>query len=105
MNNNCGAVLEYKMAIEGMDCPYCGGPVVPKQPKPLLTIELETETSVPKVIYKGEEITHKVNVAFDWDTETDTSMGGLTFAIEHLEKSGKDRTVNRIERRIKGHAL
>lgn len=70
----------------------------------LLVINLQDETSVPKVFYKGEEITNKVNVFFDWDTDTDV-YGGLSYAIEHLETGGKYPVNNRIERRTKGHAF
>lgn len=65
---------------------------------PLLTIELENDTSVPKVFYKGEEITNKINVQFDWETDTDIP-GGVSYAIEHVE----DKGVNRIERKVRGH--
>lgn len=38
-----------------------------EQPK-LLVIELDTLEAVPKVIFKGEEITHKARVDFTWKT-------------------------------------
>lgn len=69
----------------------------------LLTIELQDESSVPKVFYKGEEIQYKRNIFFDWDTDTD-EYGGLSYAIEHAEMDGKLPVINRIERRVKGHA-
>lgn len=116
--NKCNVefVIDESNCKDGMECPRCGGPVVwegfgtvgaytgdePAQ-QPLLTIELETETSVPKVFYKGKEITNKVNVYLDWDRDTDT-FGGLTYAIEHYEKGNGYPTLNRIERRVKGHA-
>lgn len=53
--------------------------------KKLLVIELENETAVPKVIYKGEEITKKVSVAFDWETETDVTKGSMNLDIEYYE--------------------
>lgn len=34
----------------------------------LLIIALDNESSVPSVFYKGEELTGKSNVRFDWDT-------------------------------------
>ena len=71
--------------------------------KPLLLIELENESSLPKVFYKGEEINRLVHVGIDWDTETNAVMGGLTYTIEHDENK-KYPSVNRIERRIRGHA-
>lgn len=95
-----------------VSCPKCNGSFVDVWLKgkyadnnkmPLLTIELQDETSVPKVIYKGEEITGKVNVSFDWDTDT-LDVGGTTYVIEHRE-TGLHPVVNRIERRVKGHAF
>lgn len=71
--------------------------------KPLLVIELENESAIPKVFYKGEEIKSKVHVHFEWDTATNLP-GGLTYAIEHVEKGNGIPTVNRIERRVRGHA-
>lgn len=69
---------------------------------PLLVIELENESSVPKIIFKGKEVEGKREILFHW--ETDTSIpGGLTYAIEHAEKENCFAT-NRIERRVKGHA-
>lgn len=74
-----------------------------KKQQPLLTIELQDETSVPKVFYKGEEIKCKKHVYFDWDTNTDV-LGGLSYVIEHAENNNYP-VVNRIERRVKGHAF
>lgn len=54
--------------------------------EPLLTIELQDETSVPKVFYKGEEIEYKTRVSFDWETEgCMPDSGGTKLNIEHLE--------------------
>lgn len=39
-----------------------------KVKKKLLVIALDNESSVPSVFYKGEELTGKSNVRFDWDT-------------------------------------
>lgn len=64
----------------------------PEPIKPLLTIELQDEDSVPKVIYNGEEITGKVRVSFDWETKTEV-IGGTRYNIEHLDNSHKDPTV------------
>ena len=55
-----------------------------RQEPPLLTIELQDETAVPKVFYDGEEITNKVMVSFDWETRTD-EYGGTSYNIEHIE--------------------
>ncbi|MCC2250507.1 hypothetical protein JUJ52_11095 [Virgibacillus sp. AGTR] len=95
-------------------CPKCNGAFVDRyryelyakkdKPNSLLTIELEDETSVPKVFYKGEEIKHKCNVFLDWDTDTDT-FGGLTYSIEHIDTGKGYPAINRIERKVKGHAF
>lgn len=57
--------------------------------KPLLIIELEEETSVPKVFYKGEEVTMKARILFEWETGNDDEKGGTRYNIEHFEKVHK----------------
>ncbi|MED3650619.1 hypothetical protein [Heyndrickxia sporothermodurans] len=94
-------------------CPKCNGAFVDiwklekylnsNQSNSLLTIELESETAVPKVFYKGEEVKGKRNIFFDWDTDTD-SFGGLTYAIEYVDSQAVKPGITRIERRVKGHA-
>lgn len=71
---------------------------------PLLTIELENESSVPKVFYKGEEVKHKANILFDWDTSDGRSPGGMTYAIDHYEEGKGQLVRNRIERSFRDHA-
>ncbi|MBQ6447247.1 MAG: hypothetical protein IJJ10_07275, partial [Bacillus sp. (in: Bacteria)] len=68
---------------------------------PLLSIELDEENGVPKVFYKGEEIKLNREIFFHWETTSSTDVGGLTYVIEHTEPN---LVVNRIERRVKGHA-
>jgi hypothetical protein len=46
---------------------------------PLLVIELNELNGVPKVFYKGEEITKKLHVGFDWHTRTDRIKYGSPF--------------------------
>ncbi|MFD1335727.1 hypothetical protein ACFQ4N_09225 [Oceanobacillus iheyensis] len=70
---------------------------------PLLTIELEDETSVPKVFYKGVEVELKREVLFHWETDTE-EFGGLTYNIEHLVRGLKYPAINRINCKVKGHA-
>lgn len=55
--------------------------------KPLLTIELENESSVPRVLYKGKEIEAKTHISFDWRTKKEErdSTGGLDMRIEHYD--------------------
>lgn len=75
-------------------------------PKPLLVIELQDESSVPKVFYKGKEIELKKHIRFEWDTKDAVSLGGLTYAIEHYENEDMRQPVlNGIERRLGDHAL
>ncbi|GGP17221.1 hypothetical protein [Oceanobacillus neutriphilus] len=76
-----------------------------RKTEPLLTIELEDESSVPKVIYKGEEVKYKKNIQFEWETGTATDMGGLEYVIEYQETGNEQPTVNRIERRVGENAL
>ncbi|MFD9629080.1 hypothetical protein [Peribacillus muralis] len=38
------------------------------QSKPLLIIHLDSESSTPKVIYEGKEITNKTRINFNWET-------------------------------------
>lgn len=66
-----------------------------------LTIELQDKTSVPKVFYKGEEITSKVKVQFDWETRTE-SVGGCKIHIEHYE-DGKEGGAKEISSRTIVH--
>lgn len=68
--------------------------------EPLLTIELQNESSVPRVFYKGKEVTGKVNVSFDWDTADCRSMGGLSYTIESVDET---EAVNKVERRLGDH--
>jgi len=96
-------------------CPICSGISVDKWNvckvvsekdnvnKPLLTIELESETAVPKVFYKGEEITMKRHVSFEWDTSDERSRGGMSYEIEHFEKRKGHISLNRMGREIDDH--
>lgn len=110
-----GTTCETKGKIRGIvPCPKCNGTFVDKflkakyerdNNKPLLVIVLEDESSVPKVLHKGKEIKFKTNVRFEWETDTDIDeLGGLTYSIEHHERTGVP-TLNKIERKIKGHAF
>src|SRR5690625_1236588 len=98
-------IEKYSEVINGVDEIPEGdlNNIEPEPIKPLLTIKLQDETSVPKVLYRGKEIEFKRNIFFDWDTDTN-NYGGLTYAIEHIERDNDTPTVNRIERRVKGHA-
>lgn len=71
--------------------PVFGDNGVEGKSQPLLIIELQDETSVPKVFYEGEEITGKVRVLFDWVTEgAETLTGGTKYNIEYHEMGHED---------------
>ncbi|MEM5014099.1 hypothetical protein WKH57_25660 [Niallia taxi] len=74
--------------------------VMEEKKSPLLQITLDEENEVPEVFYKGEEIQLKRDILFHWETDSDV-IGGLTYSIEHMEPG---YIINRIERRVKGHA-
>ena len=87
------------MARDGGYCNCCGKHHIQsgvdygtgKDSTSLLIIELQDETSVPKVFYEGEEITDKVRVSFDWITKGCMhGSGGTKFNIEHLEMGHND---------------
>ena len=98
------ARIKPKDGVRGMNKPSLTirpestGPEEKKEP--LLQIILDEEHGVPKVIYKGEEIKRNREILLHWETDTEY-MGGLTYLIEHVEPGC---IVNRIERRVKGHA-
>lgn len=49
---------------------------------PLLTIELDTINSVPRVFHKGEEITNQVHIKFEWNTQKESPVFFDTPVIE-----------------------
>ncbi|RBZ02105.1 hypothetical protein DSD26_00050 [Bacillus velezensis] len=51
--------------------------------EPLLQITLDEINSIPEVYYKGEKITKRIKVSFDWETKTDQNEGGTKILIEH----------------------
>lgn len=55
-----------------------------KKDNKLLIIELDSDTSTPRVFYEGKEITDKVRVSFNWETKTDKPRK-INFNIEHYE--------------------
>lgn len=95
-NGDCIYVGEHKIEQHDKD-------LWTEQDKPLLTIELHNESSVPKVFYKGEEVTRKTNITFDWEQDSDT-FGGLTYAIERYISGEGVPVKERLERHANGHA-
>lgn len=59
----------------------------------LLTIELTDEQSMPRVIYKGEELTGKVAIEFLW--HTDNADGKVPTYI-NIEKHNGNCNIERI---------
>ncbi|ARV43530.1 oxidoreductase [Bacillus subtilis] len=53
----------------------------------LLTIELTDEQSIPRVIYKGEEITGRIAVDFEWRTKDADQCGSTYYRIKHTKDS------------------
>jgi len=53
----------------------------------LLTIELDSYGSTPKVFMNGSEIKKKLSVSFDWGTmDCDKPKTSPTFSIEYTEE-------------------
>ncbi|WP_303752595.1 oxidoreductase [Bacillus velezensis] len=53
----------------------------------LLTIELTDEQLIPRIIYKGEEITGRISVDFEWRTKDADQCGSTYFRIKHAKES------------------
>ena len=53
----------------------------------LLTIELTDEQSIPRVMYKGEEITGRIAVDFEWRTKDADQCGSTYYRIKHTKDS------------------
>ncbi|KXZ17740.1 hypothetical protein P4T89_08555 [Bacillus nakamurai] len=66
----------------------CGAKCKCVEPTPnLLTIELTDEQSIPRIIYKGEDITALVAVDFEWRTKDADQCGSTYFRIKHAKDS------------------
>ncbi len=63
--------------------------------QPLLTIELQDESSIPKVFYEGEEITGRIQISFDWITSGARDIGGMEFLIKHVDEKGIAHTIGK----------
>ncbi|NRF01177.1 oxidoreductase [Bacillus subtilis] len=59
----------------------------------LLTIELTDEQSIPRIIYKGEDITALVAVDFEWRTRDADQIGSTYFRIKHANTNVKKPVV------------
>lgn len=73
--------------------------LMPEPIKPLLVIELESETSVPKVFYQGEEITGRKQIEFGWKTKRGyEGTGGMKIYIEYADKEAPTTRIEGMER-------
>lgn len=64
------------------------------EPTPnLLTIELTDEQSIPRIVYKGEDITGRIAIDFEWRTRNAEQMGSTYFRIEHAKEISKKPVV------------
>lgn len=59
-----------------------------------LSIELDELGDVPKVFYKGKEVTNKESINFQWTTRTDIP-GRTEIILDYFEKNEKGRLVRR----------
>ncbi|KAB2334269.1 hypothetical protein [Bacillus mesophilum] len=57
---------------------------------PLLQVELDTFDSVPKVFYKGEEITNRISVKLEWKTKDHKAINNCSFEIVHAENTNEN---------------
>ncbi|MCY7912264.1 hypothetical protein [Bacillus haynesii] len=55
------------------------------QAVPLIQIELEKLDSIPRVFYKGEKITNRIAVDFEWRTAGPEKLGSSYIRIKHGE--------------------
>jgi hypothetical protein len=71
---------------------------IPKYGKqPLLQITLDEYGKVPKVLYKGEEVSKKVEVDFKWTTKDSGFNSGTTkFSITHGDEERDKQAVQTI---------
>jgi hypothetical protein len=71
---------------------------VSEQPK-LLVIELDELTSIPKVIFKGEEVTSKTRIDFSWITKSDVTQlcESPYIRIESLEGIGTSNPALKVQ--------
>lgn len=56
-----------------------------RKDKNLLVIKQKDSNSVPTVIYKGEEISLKKHVKFEWDTKDLDKPYGTAFSVQYSD--------------------
>ncbi|MCY8243538.1 hypothetical protein MOC08_20490 [Bacillus haynesii] len=78
-----GYILENDYDNTGIDqavpLDYSG----PGKSTPLVQIELEKLDSIPRVFYKGEKITNRIAIDFEWRTGDDKQTGSAYIRIKH----------------------
>lgn len=69
-----------------------------EQPK-LLVIELDELTSIPKVIFKGEEVTSKTRIDFTWITKSEVTQlcESPYIRIESFEGIGTENPAMKVQ--------
>lgn len=87
-------------------CPICSGAFadtwyiqkhLPKEENKLLVIELDDINAVPKIYYKGEEVTHKMRVSFDWMTKGGKERYPTYIRIEQHDEDSKSLDIKVIQ--------
>lgn len=68
-----------------------------EQKNNLLTIEMEKLDSVPKVYYKGKEVTNKVLIKLEWKTQNETGAPSPHIRIEYVDDVQKRPHIKVIE--------
>ncbi|WP_172692043.1 hypothetical protein [Bacillus glycinifermentans] len=71
------------MCIEKSSLLLTEGVKLSKEKPPLLQIELEDIDSVPRVFYKGERITKRIAIDFEWRTGGADKVGSTYIRIKH----------------------
>lgn len=55
-------------------------------PEPLAIIVIEDINEVPQIIYRGEELKHKVLIGYTWGTDNEMGKGPRALIIEHFNE-------------------
>lgn len=105
--DKCGKEHNYQIPITDFKCNYCNNKTFHllkdyqreegcQRIDRLLTIELEDETSIPKVFYKGQEVTNRIEVKLHWKTQkVHPGTGGMEYHIEYADKEKQTIQVKR----------
>ncbi|MDE1385591.1 hypothetical protein PVN32_16235 [Bacillus paralicheniformis] len=80
-----GYILENDYDNTGIDQAVPLDYSAPGKSTPLVQIELEKLDSIPRVFYKGEKITKRIAVDFEWRTGGGDKIGSTYIRIKHGE--------------------